>query len=367
MAIKTEPFILNMGPQHPSTHGVFRMRVTLDGEVIVDVEPVIGYLHRGIEKLGENRTYTQIIPLTDRLDYVASMTNNFAYVLAVEKLAGIEIPERAEYLRIIMAETMRISSHLMAVGFFLNDLGAMMTPVLYMWREREKLLDLYEMVCGQRLTYNYMRIGGVSHDIPEEFLPALKKFVAEMPGFIDEYDQLLAQNEILLVRSKGVGILPRDTAINTAASGPVLRASGVKWDLRKADPYSIYDRFDFEVPVGTVGDNYDRYWVRMQEMRQSVRILEQAIAQLPEGEVCAGVPHLLRPPIGEVYGHIEGPKGELGFYLVSDNSIAPYRFRIRPPTLINLTALKDMVVGWKVADLIITFGSIDVCLGEIDR
>jgi len=367
MAIKTEPFILNMGPQHPSTHGVFRMRVTLDGEVIVDLEPVIGYLHRGIEKMGENRTYTQIIPLTDRLDYVASMINNFAYVLAVEKLAGIEIPERAEYLRIIMAETMRISSHLMAVGFFLNDLGAMMTPVLYMWREREKLLDLYEMVCGQRLTYNYMRIGGVSHDVPEEFLPALKKFVAEMPGFIDEYDQLLAQNEILLVRSKGVGILPRDTAINTAASGPVLRASGVKWDLRKTDPYSIYDRFDFEIPVGTVGDNYDRYWVRMQEMRQSVRILEQAIAQLPEGEVCARVPHLLRPPIGEVYGHIEGPKGELGFYLVSDNSIAPYRFRIRPPTLINLTALKDMVVGWKVADLIITFGSIDVCLGEIDR
>jgi NADH-quinone oxidoreductase subunit D len=343
------------------------MRVTLDGEVVVDVEPVIGYLHRGIEKLAEGRTYTQNIPFTDRLDYLASMSNNFAYVLAVERLAGIEIPERAEYLRIIMAETMRISSHLMAVGFFLNDLGAMMTPVLYMWREREKLLDLYEMVCGQRLTYNYMRIGGVSHDVPEEFLPALKKFVAEMPGFIDEYDQLLAQNEILLVRSKGVGILPRDTAINTAASGPVLRASGVKWDLRKADPYSIYDRFDFEIPVGTVGDNYDRYWVRIQEMRQSVRILEQAIAQLPEGEVCARVPHLLRPPVGEVYSHIEGPKGELGFYLVSDNSIAPYRFRIRPPALINLTALKDMVVGWKVADLIITFGSIDVCLGEIDR
>jgi NADH-quinone oxidoreductase subunit D len=367
MVIKTEPFILNMGPQHPSTHGVFRMRVTLDGEVIVDVEPVIGYLHRGIEKMGENRTYTQIIPLTDRLDYVASMTNNFAYVLAVEKLAGIEVPERAEYLRIIMAETMRISSHLMAVGFFINDLGALMTPMLYMWREREKLLDLYEMVCGQRLTYNYMRIGGVSHDVPEEFLPALKKFVAEIPRFIDEYDQLLLLNEIVLVRSKGVGILPRDTAINTAASGPVLRASGVKWDIRKADPYSIYDRFDFEIPLGTVGDNYDRYWVRMQEMRQSVRILEQAIAQLPEGEVCAKVPHLLRPPIGEVYGHIEAPKGELGFYLVSDNSIAPYRFRIRPPTLINLTALKDMVVGWKVADLIITFGSIDVCLGEVDR
>jgi NADH-quinone oxidoreductase subunit D len=367
MAIKTEPFILNIGPQHPSTHGVFRMRVTLDGEVIVDLEPVIGYLHRGIEKLGETRTYTQIIPLTDRLDYLASMTNNLAYVLAVEKLAGIEIPERAEYLRIIMAETMRIASHLMAVGFFLNDLGAMMTPVLYMWREREKLLDLYEMVCGQRLTYNYMRVGGVSQDVPEEFLPALKRFVAEMPRFIDEYDRLLSLNEVLLARTKGVAILPRDTAINTAASGPVLRASGVEWDLRKADPYSIYDRFDFDIPVGTVGDNYDRYWVRMQEMRQSVRILEQAIAQLPEGEICAEVPHLLRPPLGEVYGHIEAPKGDLGFYLVSDNSIAPYRFHIRPPTLINLTALKDMVVGWKVADLVITFGSIDVCLGEIDR
>jgi NADH-quinone oxidoreductase subunit D len=356
-----------MGPQHPSTHGVFRMRVTLDGEVVVDVEPVIGYLHRGIEKLGETRTYTQIIPLTDRLDYVASMTNNFAYVLAVEKLASIEVPERAEYLRIIMAEMMRIANHLMAIGFFLNDLGAMMTPVLYMWREREKLLDLFEMVCGQRLTYNYMRIGGVSHDIPEEFLPALKRFVAEMPGFIDEYDQLLSQNEVLLARTKGVGILPKDTAINTAASGPVLRASDVKWDIRRADPYSIYDRFDFEIPVGTVGDCYDRYWVRMQEMRQSVRILEQAIAQLPEGEACAKVPQLLRPPVGEVYGHIEAPKGELGFHLVSDNSIAPYRFHIRAPTLINMTALKDMAIGWKVADLIIIFGSIDVCLGEIDR
>jgi len=367
MAIKTEPFILNIGPQHPSTHGVFRLRATLDGEVVVDVEPVIGYLHRGIEKLAEGRTYTQNIPFTDRLDYLASITNNLAYVLAVEKLAEVKVPERAEYLRVITAEMMRIASHLMAVGFFLNDLGAMMTPVLYMWREREKLLDLFEMVCGQRLTYNYMRIGGVSHDIPEEFLPALKRFVAEMPGFIDEYDQLLAGNEILLVRSKGVGVLPEELAINSAASGPVLRASGVKWDIRRADPYSIYDRFDFDIPVGSAGDCYDRYWVRVQEMRQSVRILEQAIPQLPEGEVCAEVPRLLRPPVGEVYGHIEAPKGELGFYLVSDNSIAPYRFRIRPPALINLTALKDMVIGWKVADLIITFGSIDVCLGEIDR
>jgi len=343
------------------------MRVTLDGEVIVDVEPVIGYLHRGIEKLAEGRTYTQNIPLTDRLDYLASMTNNFAYVLAVEKLAGINVPERAEYLRIIVSEMMRISSHLMGVGFFLNDLGAMMTPVLYMWREREKILDLFEMVCGQRLTYNYMRIGGVSHDIPEEFLPALKRFVSEMPGYINEYEQLLSENEILLARTKGVGILSKDLAINIAASGPVLRASGVKWDIRRADPYSIYDHFDFDIPVASTGDCYDRYWIRIQEMRQSVRILEQAIAQLPEGATHSDVPNLLRPPVGEVYSRIEAPKGELGFYLVSDNSIAPYRFHIRPPELINLTALRDMVIGWKVADLIIIFGSIDVCLGEIDR
>lgn len=343
------------------------MRVTLDGEVVVDLEPVIGYLHRGIEKLAESRTYTQIIPLTDRLDYLSSMMNNFGYVLAVEKLGGIEVPERAEYLRVIMAELMRISSHLMAVGFFLNDLGAMMTPVLYMWREREKIIDLFEMVCGQRLTYNYMRIGGVSHDIPEEFLPALKRFIEEMPRFIDEYEQLLSQNEILLVRTKGVGVLPRETAVNIGASGPVLRASGVRWDIRKADPYSIYDRFDFEIPVGSTGDCYDRYWVRIQEMRQSVRIVEQAIKQLPKGEVRARVKQPLRLPAGEIYGHIEGPKGELGFYLVSDNSIAPYRFHVRPPTLINLTALRDMVIGWKIADLIVIFGSIDVCLGEIDR
>jgi NADH-quinone oxidoreductase subunit D len=367
MALKTQPIILNMGPQHPSTHGVFRMRVTLDGEVVVDLEPIFGYLHRGIEKLAEGRTYTQIIPLTDRLDYVASMTNNLAYVLAVEKLAGIKVPERAEYLRVIMAEMMRISSHLMGIGFMLNDMGAMMTPVLYMWREREKIVDLFEMVCGQRLLYNYMRIGGVSHDVPEEFLPALKKFIAEMPKYIDEYNQLLAENEILLARCKGVGVLPKDLAINIGASGPVLRASGVKWDLRRAAPYSIYDRFDFDVPITNAGDCYDRYWIKILEIRQSLKILEQAIAQLPDGEIRADVPVLLRLPAGEVYMSIEAPKGELGFYLVSDNSIAPYRMHIRSPELINLTALRDMVLGWKIADLILTFGSIDICMGEIDR
>ena len=367
MTLETEPITINMGPHHPSTHGVFRMRVTFDGEVIVDMEPVFGYLHRGIEKLAEHKTYLQNIPFTDRLDYLASMTNNFAYVLAVEKLAQIEVPERAEHIRVIMAELMRISSHLMGVGFFLNDMGAFMTPLLYMYREREKILDLFEMVCGQRLTYNYMRFGGVSHDIPQEFIPALKRFIDAMPGYIDEYDQLLAKNEIVLARAKGVGILPADKAINASISGPVLRASGVKWDIRRADPYSIYDRFDFDIPTGTTGDNYDRYRIKIEEIKQSVRIIEQAMEQLPEGEVRTRVSPTLRPPKGEAYGRIEGPKGELGFYLVSDGSAKPYRFKVRAPTLLNLTLLRDMIIGWKLADAIVTFGSIDICMGEVDR
>ena len=367
MALKTEPFVLNIGPVHPSTHGVFRMRATLDGEVIMDLEPVFGYLHRGIEKLAEERTYTGIIPLTDRLDYLASMSNNLAYVLAVEKLAGIPVPERAEYLRVILAELQRIASHLIAVGAFLNDCGAFFTPFLYMFREREKIVDLFEMVSGQRLLYNYMRIGGFTQDIPDEFLPALDKFVRQMPGFIDEYDQLLAENEILLARAKGVGILPKELAINISASGPVLRASGVKWDIRKADPYSIYDRFEFDIPTGSVGDCYDRYRVRIEEMRQSLRIIKQAMKQIPSGAVKSKVPYLIHPPIGEAYAHIEAPKGELGFYLVSDNSIAPYRCHIRAPSLLNLTALRDMIIGWKVADAIVIFGSIDITMGEVDR
>ncbi len=367
MALKTEPVMINFGPQHPSTHGVFRMRVTLDGEVIVELEPVFGYLHRGIEKLAEAKTYTQVIPYTDRLDYLASMSNNFAYVLAVEKLAEIEVPERAQYLRVIMAELMRIASHLMAVGAFFNDLGAFFTPFMYMFREREKILDLFEMVCGQRLTYNYMRFGGVSHDIPEQFLPALMRFIDEMPGFIEEYDWLLAENEIVLARTKGVGVLPADKAINASVSGPMLRASGVKWDIRKADPYSVYDRFDFEIPVGIMGDTYDRYWVRVQEMRQSTRIVKQAMQQLPSGEVRTKVPAMLRPPKGEAYAHIESPRGELGFYLVSDNSPHPYRFKVRAPSLINLTVLRDLCVGLKLADAIAILGSIDIVLAEVDR
>ena len=367
MVLKTEPFVVNFGPAHPSTHGVFRMRMTLDGEVILDMEPVFGYLHRGVEKLAEERTYTGVIPLTDRLDYLASMSNNLAYCLAAEKLAGIPVPERAEYIRVIMAELQRIASHLVAVGAFFSDCGAFMTPIVYMLREREKIFDLFEMVSGQRLTYNYMRVGGLSQDIPEEFMPALEKVIHQMPICIDEYDRLIAQNEILLARSKGVGVLPKELAISASASGPVLRASGVKWDIRKADPYSIYERFKFDIPTGKAGDCYDRYRVRVEEMRQSVGIIKQAMKDLPGGEVRSKVPHLIRPPVGEAYARIEAPRGELGFYLVSDNSIAPYRFHVRAPSLINLTALRDMIIGWKVADAIITLGSIDICMAEVDR
>ena len=367
MVLKTEPFALNIGPAHPSTHGVFRMLTVMDGEVIVDMEPVFGYLHRGIEKLAEERTYTGFIPLTDRLDYLSSMSNNMAHCLAVERLAGIQVPERAQYLRVILSELQRIAIHLFDIGAFLNDAGALMTPILYMIREREKILDLLEMVSGQRLTYNFMRIGGLSQDIPEEFLPALRKFVDEMPRWIEEYEQLLKENEILIARSKGVGILTKETAVNIGASGPMLRASGVKWDIRKADPYTGYDRFEFDIPTGTTGDCYDRYRVRVEEMRQCVRIIKQAMEQLPAGPVRAQVPHLVRPPAGEVYSRIEAPKGELGFYIVSDNSIAPYRLHIRAPSLINLTALCEMCVGWKIADAIIICGSIDICMGEVDR
>ncbi len=367
MAIRTEPITINIGPQHPSTHGVFRMRITFDGEVILDVEPIFGYLHRGSEKLAEERTYAQVVTLTDRLDYVSSMSNNLAYVLATEKLSGIQPPERAMYLRVIAAELQRVASHLVATGFFLNDLGALATPLMYCFREREKILDLFEMLCGARITLSYMRVGGIFQDAPPEFWTALRDFLGYMPDYIDEYERLITGNEILLARTKNVGILSAEQAINCSVSGPVLRASGVSWDLRKADPYEIYDRLDFDVPVGTVGDNYDRYLMRIAEMRQSLRIITQCVTQIPEGPVRTEAPWLIRPPVGDAFGHVEAPKGELGFYLVSDGSIAPYRCKIRSPSLINLTALKDMLLGWKLADMIVTFGSVDINMGEVDR
>ena len=367
MPIRTEPVTVNIGPQHPSTHGVFRMRITFDGEIILDVEPVFGYLHRGSEKLAEERTYIQVITLTDRLDYVSSMSNNLAYVLAAEKLAGVQPPERAMYLRVIVAELQRIVSHLVATGFFLNDVGALATPLMYCFREREKILDMFEMLCGARITLSYMRVGGIFQDAPQEFWVALRDFLGYMPGYIDEYERLITGNEILLARTKGVGILSGEKAINCSVTGPVLKASGVAWDLRKADPYEIYDRIDFAIPVGTVGDNYDRYLLRIAEMRQSLRIVEQCVQQIPEGPIKADVPALIRPPVGDAYGHVEGPKGELGFYLVSNGSISPYRCKIRSSSLINLTALRDMLIGIKLADMIVTFGSIDINMGEVDR
>ncbi len=367
MTLKTEPIIVNIGPQHPSTHGVFRMRIMFDGEVIQDVEPIFGYLHRGSEKLAEERTYTQVVTLTDRLDYLAAMSNNLAYVLSVEKLMGVQPPERGMYIRVMMAELMRIASHLMAQGFFLQDLGAFATPIMYMFREREKILDLFEMASGARITYTYMRVGGVNDDLPPEFMPYLKKFIDEMPAHIDEYERLLRENEILVVRTKGVGVLPGDVAINGSLSGPVLRASGVPWDLRKADPYEVYDRLDFDIPVGEYGDNYDRFLVRLEEMRQSVRIVRQCMEQMPGGEFRSELPILLRPAVGDAYAHVEAPKGELGFYLVSDGGISPYRCAIRAPSFINLSLIREMLVGWKMADMITIFGSLDVNMGEVDR
>ncbi|MBI4235963.1 MAG: NADH-quinone oxidoreductase subunit D [Chloroflexi bacterium] len=367
MTYKTEPVLLNLGPQHPSTHGVFRIRALLDGENVLDVEPIFGYLHRGSSKLAEERSYTQVITLTDRLDYVAGMSNNLAYVRAVEALAGVEVPERAQYLRAMMAELMRISSHLMALGFLLNDMGAWVTPLMYMFREREKVLDLFEMVCGARITFSYMRVGGVSHDLPPGFDAALYSFLDDFEGRVDEYERLLMENEIIIARLKGVAPISAERAINCSVTGPNLRASGVNWDLRKADPYEVYDRLEFDVPLGQNGDSWDRLWVRLQEMRQSARIARQCMERAPAGEVRTPVSFFLRPPPGDVYRAIEAPKGELGFYLVSDGTIAPWRCGIRSPSFINLTVLREICVGWKLADLIVNFGTLDINVGEVDR
>ena len=368
MTIRTEPVTINLGPQHPSTHGVFRLRVTFDGEVVVDVEPVFGYMHRGTEKLAESRSYVQIVTLTDRLDWVSSMSNNLAYVRAVEKLAGIEVPERGMYLRVISAELQRIASHMMATGFLLNDLGAFATPLMYCFRERERILDLFEMLCGARVTVSYMRPGGVFQDAPDDFWPALDILMDEMPGYLDELEGLITGNEIVLVRTRNVGVLAAEQAINNSVTGPNLRASGVQWDLRRAAPYEVYDRMEFDVPIGVSGDTFDRYLVRIQEMRESVKIVRQCIKEIPEGPVKADdVSFNIRPPEGDAYAAIEAPKGELGFYLVSDRGISPYRCKIRSPSFINLTPLRDMLLGWKMGDLIVIFGSIDIVMGEVDR
>ncbi len=362
-----EPYVLNIGPQHPSTHGVFRIRVVMDGERIQDIEMIVGYLHRSMEKLAEERTYTQNIPFTDRTDYLAAMSGNLGYCLAVERLAGVEVPERASCLRVIFAELQRIASHAMGNGQLVSDAGAWQTPLLYMWREREKVLDLFEMTCGARLTTNYMRIGGVAFDPPEEFYPAVNALIEELPDRLDEYADLLIGNEILVARTRDVAVISAEDAINASLTGPMLRASGVPWDLRKAEPYCGYERFDFEIPVGHRGDAYDRFLVRMEEVRQSVRIIRQALDELPAGAHKSDIPLALRPDPGEVYARVEGPRGELGYYVVSDGGPAPYRFHIRAPSLINLTLLKEIAIGASLPDAIVALGSIDIVVGEIDR
>ncbi len=366
--LKTEHLSVNIGPQHPSTHGVFRMNVILDGETIVALKPVMGYLHRNHEKLAEKMTYLGSMPYTDRLDYLTSMTNNWAYALAVEKLAGIEVPERAQYIRVIMAELTRLLNHCLLVGFLTNDLGCFFTPVLYAFREREKILDVFESVSGSRMMCNYMRFGGVRADMTPADLDEVRRIVAAFPAFLDEFEKLLAENEILIQRCQNVGILPAALAVNASITGPMLRASGVNYDIRKVDKYGVYDRFKFKIPLGTVGDVYDRYYVRVLEMREAVKILQQALEQIPEGPFSnPKINRMLKPPQGDAYGRIEGPKGELGFYLVSDKSRNPYRYKVRPPSFINLTILEDMCIGHKIADAVVILGSVDIVLGEVDR
>ena len=358
-----------MGPHHPSTHGVFRMDVVLDGETVVKLKPVFGYLHRNHEKIAENTSYLASMPYTDRLDYFCSLTNNWAYALAVEKLAGLAVPERAEYIRVITAELTRLQNHTCLVGFLLMDMGALGTPLMYAFREREHILDLFEALTGARMMCNYMRFGGCRVDLPPGWLEGARKIADEYPRFLDEFENLLTGNEILLSRTQDVGVLPRALATNASVTGPVLRASGVDYDLRKVDKYGIYDRFEFRVPLGDHGDVYDRYMIRILEMRESLKILQQALKGIPDGPIIDPKIKLrgFRPKAGEAYGRIEGPKGELGFYLISDGSPNPYRYRVRPPSLINLTVLEDMCLGHSIADVVVILGSIDIVLGEVDR
>jgi len=388
---ETRLMTINMGPQHPATHGVLRIVLELDGEVIVKATPHIGHLHRGIEKLAESKTYHQSIPFTDRLDYTNAMGNNLAYVLAVEKLLGIEVPKRAQYIRAMMAELQRIAAHLIWLGTHAMDIGAW-TPLLYTFREREQILRMFEEVAGGRLTPTYLRIGGVSKDLPDGIEEKIKSFIQALPGRIKEYETLLTKNIIWLKRTKGVGIISQEDAISWGVTGPTLRGSGVKYDVRKAFPYSSYEEFDFEIPIGSVGDVYDRYNVRLREMEWSNAIVEQALERLPKGPIIANDPRItlppkddvtrdiaslirqfkvvsegFQPPKGEVYASVEASKGELGFYIVSDGSNHPFRFRIRTPSFANLSALPKMIEGGLIADVISAIGSIDIVLGEIDR
>jgi NADH-quinone oxidoreductase subunit D len=358
--------VLNMGPQHPSTHGVLRVIVKLDGEKVTGTECVIGYLHRGVEKIAENRTWVQFAPYVDRMDYVAAVSNGLGYCLAVEKLQNVEAPPRAQVVRVILTELNRIASHLLWLGTHALDIGAI-TPLFYTMREREGVLTIYEKYCGARLTTHAFRIGGLQYELYEGFEADVKTFCDDFLPKVDEYEELLSTNRMWVDRLQGVGILTAADCKEYGVTGPMIRAAGVKWDLRKAQPYSGYERYDFEIPTRENGDTYDRYIVRMQEMRQSVRIVRQAVEDIPSGPIMGKVPKVLKPPVGEAYVSIEAPKGELGYYVVSDGSLQPYRVRVRPPSFINLQSLDRMARGSLVADLVAIIGTIDIVLGEVDR
>ena len=359
--------LLNMGPQHPSTHGVFRMVLWLDGEKIVDMEPHIGYLHRGSEKLCEDEQYAQVITLFDRMDYIANFNNEHVYCRAVEKLMGLKVSERSEYIRVILCELNRIASHLLFIATMGLDAGAM-TPSMFCFRGRERIQGLFESVSGARMMHNYFRIGGLKEDVPENFVQEVRDLLELVKADTEESDNLLSFNEIFLARLKNVAVMSAEDAIDYGLTGPCLRASGVDYDVRKAAPYSVYDRFDFEVPVGLDGDCWDRYYLRVQEIYQSVRIVEQALDQLPEGEVASSLGRrLIRPPAGEVYVRSENPRGEIGVYLISDGTDKPYRVKVRPPSFCNLSALKHMLRDAWIADSVVILGALDIVLGEVDR
>jgi NADH-quinone oxidoreductase subunit D/NADH-quinone oxidoreductase subunit C/D len=367
--IKTDHIVLNLGPQHPSTHGVFRAAVVLDGETILSLKPVMGYLHRNHEKIGERNTFLQNMPFTDRLDYFNAMSNNWGYSLAVEQLMGVQPTERAEYLRVIMAELSRVQNHFILIGMLLNDLGAMFTPALYAFEERELILDIFEAASGSRMMCNYHRFGGVARDLPDGVLEKIKGLVLErLPRKVDEFERLLTENEIFVSRTRGVQVINGEDAVRYSMTGPVLRAAGVPYDVRRAQPYGIYDRFDFDVALRQNGDLYDNYLIRLDEIRQSLRILEQAVNAMPEGPIMTGKPqYQVRVPAGEAYGRIEAPKGELGYYVISTGKPNPWRYHVRAPSFINLTALEKMCVGKKIADFVVILGVIDIVLGELDR
>jgi NADH-quinone oxidoreductase subunit D/NADH-quinone oxidoreductase subunit C/D len=367
--IKSDRIVVNMGPQHPSTHGVFRAAVTVEGETIISLKPVVGYLHRNHEKIGERNTFLLNMPYTDRLDYFNSMSNNFGYALAVEKLMNIQVAERADYIRIIMAELSRVQNHLVLVGMLLNDLGAMYTPALYIFEERELILDIFEAVSGSRMMCNYFRFGGVARDIPDDVLQKIKDLVFKrLPAKTDEMDRFLSENEVLVSRLMGIPVIDGPSAVQYAITGPVLRAAGIPYDIRRADPYGIYDRFEFDVAMRTHGDLMDNYLIRLDEIRQSIRILEQAVSKIPSGPINSQKPqYQVRVPAGEAYSRIEAPKGELGYYVISNGKPNPWRYHVRAPSFINITGLEKMCVGKKIADFIAILGVLDIVLGELDR